>query len=168
MQYDGYNSAFETTCCFSGHIVYSETGVIDTCLSPNELGIYTKQNSRGMMMYPAGENITAVSLFGTDEFKRALPLALTEARSKNIETAQLTDWLMEPKKTELPLMQSAMQMLVISCKPSENFMERVQGIPWYGKSVALITDLNFNKVPNTAGQGFRIINSVKKTVAYTV
>ena len=56
------------------------------------------------MMYPAGENITAVSLFGTDEFKRALPLALTEARSKNIET----DWLMEPKKTELPLMQSAM------------------------------------------------------------
>ena len=98
MQYDGYNSAFETTCCFSGHIVYSETGVIDTCLSPNELGICTKQNSRGMMMYPAGENITAVSLFGTDEFKRALPLALTEARSKNIETAQLTDWLMEPKK----------------------------------------------------------------------
>ena len=102
MQYDGYNSAFETTCCFSGHIVYSETGVIDTCLSPNELGIYTKQNSRGMMMYPAGENITAVSLFGTDEFKRALPLALTEARSKNIETAQLTDWLMEPKKNGTP------------------------------------------------------------------
>ena len=56
-------------------------------------------------------------------------------------------------------MQSAMQMLVISCKPSENFMERVQGIPWYGKSVALITDLNFNKVPNTAGQGFRIITT---------
>ena len=38
-------------------------------------------------------------------------------------------------------------------------MERVQGIPWYGKSVALITDLNFNKVPNTAGQGFRIITT---------
>ena len=103
MQYDGYNSAFETTCCFSGHIAYSETGVIDTCLSPNELGIYTKQNSRGMMMYPAGEHITAVSLFGTDAFKHALPLALTEARSKNRETAQLTDWLMEPKKAELPL-----------------------------------------------------------------
>ena len=59
MQYDGYNSAFETTCCFGGHIAYSETGVIDTCLSPNELGIYTKQNSCGMMMYPAGEDITA-------------------------------------------------------------------------------------------------------------
>ena len=108
MQYDGYNSAFETTCCFSGHIVYSETGVIDTCLSPNELGIYTKQNSRGMMMYPAGENITAVSLFGTDEFKQALPFAFTDMQSKNTKQDGLTDWLMEPKKTELPLMQSAM------------------------------------------------------------
>ena len=102
MQYDGYNSAFETTCCFGGHIAYSETGVIDTCLSPNELGIYTKQNSCGMMMYPAGEAITAVSLFGTDEFKQALPFAFTGMQSQNTEPDGLTDWLMEPKKPELP------------------------------------------------------------------
>lgn len=102
MQYDGYNSAFETTCCFGGHIAYSETGVIDTCLSPNELGIYTKQNSCGMMMYPAGEDITAVSLFGTDEFKQALPFAFAGMQSQNTKPDGLTDWLMEPKKPELP------------------------------------------------------------------
>ena len=102
MNYDGYDSAFETTCCFRGHIAYCETGIIDTCLSPNELGIYTKQKSRGMMMYPSDEEILAVSLFGTGEFKKLLPFCREETKEKTKtetkETDGLVHWLMRPKK----------------------------------------------------------------------
>jgi len=107
MNYDGYDSAFETTCCFRGHIAYCETGIIDTCLSPNELGIYTKQKSRGMMMYPSDEEILAVSLFGTGEFKKLLPFCREETKEKTKtetkETDGLVHWLMRPKKVEIPL-----------------------------------------------------------------
>ncbi len=68
MNYEDYNSRFETTYCLKGHIVYSEAGVVDTSLGKNDMGIYIKPQSRGMMMFPSGEEILAVSLLGHNEF----------------------------------------------------------------------------------------------------
>ncbi len=98
MNYENYNSRFETTYCIKGHIVYSETGVADTSLGHNDMGIYIKPNSRGMMMFPSDEEILAVSLLGQNGFLENLPFR-EEISNSEREVNTVADALLKPHKT---------------------------------------------------------------------
>lgn len=95
--YEDYDSKFETTYCIKGHIAYNETGVIDTSLSQNQIGIYIKQGSRGMMMYPSGEEILAVSLIGQSGYLHRLPFQQESMDIRKKESVGLADALMKPR-----------------------------------------------------------------------
>jgi AraC-like DNA-binding protein len=99
MYYEDLDCMFEATYCFRGHIACTETGVADTCLGQNELGIYIKPHSRGMMMYPSGEEIFAVSLLARNQFYDQLPFREDCARCHNSACRSLADALMKPMKT---------------------------------------------------------------------
>lgn len=103
MRYEDFDCLFEATYCFRGHIAYTETGVIDTCLRQNELGIYMKPHSRGMMMYPSGEEIFAVSLLAKNQFYRQLPFREDCTRSHSSTCFNLADALMDPRKTSVQI-----------------------------------------------------------------
>ncbi len=103
MNYDGYDSKYEATCCLKGRIVYNETGVIDTQLSGNEMGIYMKQCSRGMMMFPSGEELLAVSLLGQNNFLKQLPYKEEIMDCPCGEKLHLVDALMKPRNPGVQL-----------------------------------------------------------------
>lgn len=103
MNYEDYDSRFETTYCLRGHIVYSETEVVDTSLGQNDMGIYIKPQSRGMMMFPSGEEILAVSLLGHNEFLKNLPLHEESMAYSKHETRTLADTLLKPRKTSIQI-----------------------------------------------------------------
>jgi len=99
MYYEDFACMFEATYCFRGHIACTETGVADTCIRQNELGIYIKPHSRGMMMYPSGEEIFAVSLLAKNQFYDQLPFREDCTRCSDSACRSLTDILMNPRKT---------------------------------------------------------------------
>lgn len=103
MNYEGYDSRFETTYCLKGHIVYSETGVVDTSLGQNDMGIYIKPQSRGMMMFPSGEEILAVSLMGQNGFLDSLPFRKESLTCSASEARTIADTLLHPRKTSVHL-----------------------------------------------------------------
>lgn len=103
MNYEDYDSRFETTYCMKGHIVYSETGVVDTSLGQNDMGIYIKPQSRGMMMFPSGEEILAVSLLGHNQFLENLPFREESMTYSKHETRTIADALLKPRKTSIQI-----------------------------------------------------------------
>lgn len=103
MYYEDFDCMFEATYCLRGHIAYTETGVIDTCLRQNELGVYIKPHSRGMMMYPSGEEIFAVSLLARNQFYDQLPFREECAQCHGGVCNGLADALMNPRKTSVQI-----------------------------------------------------------------
>lgn len=103
MHYENYNNQFETTYCLSGHIGYAETGVIETGLKKNEYGVYLKQQSRGMIMYPSGEEICSVAIAASGSLLEILPLYDDCAAAKETRHRNLIHHLMSPQKSDLPL-----------------------------------------------------------------
>lgn len=71
--YDNYVNTCELTCCLSGHIDYSETGVSRANLGKNEVGVYAIPRTRGMMMIPSGERVITVTVSSTPSFYNQLP-----------------------------------------------------------------------------------------------
>ncbi|ADY56117.1 transcriptional regulator, AraC family [Syntrophobotulus glycolicus DSM 8271] len=118
MNYEDYDSKFETTCCLKGRIVYNETGVIDTQLSQNEMGIYIKQSSRGMMMFPSGEEILAVSLLGQNRFWNNLPYKEESVIQPLGEKSHLANVLMRPRTPGVQLYNLFGQLANNSLDPS--------------------------------------------------
>lgn len=103
MNYEGYDSRFETTYCLKGHIVYSETGVVDTSLGQNDMGIYIKPQSRGMMMFPTSEEILAVSLLGHNQFLENLPFREESISYSKHEARTIADALLKPRKASIQI-----------------------------------------------------------------
>lgn len=103
MNYEGYDSRFETTYCLKGHIVYSETGVVDTSLGQNDMGIYIKPQSRGMMMFPSGEEILAVSLMGQNGFLDSLPFREESQCCSKREHLAIANTLLKPRKSSVQI-----------------------------------------------------------------
>lgn len=103
MHYENYNNQFETTYCLSGHIGYAETGVIETGLKKNEYGVYLKQQSRGMIMYPSGEEICSVAIAARGKLLEMLPLYDDCTGAKESRHRNLIHHLMSPQKSDLPL-----------------------------------------------------------------
>lgn len=103
MCYEDLDCMFEATYCFHGHIACTETGVSDTCLRQNELGIYIKPNSRGMMMFPSDEEILAVSLLAKNHFYNHLPFREECTCCCNNTCCNLVNALMSPRKTSVQI-----------------------------------------------------------------
>ncbi len=142
MCYENFDCMFEATYCFSGYISCSETGVIDTCLSRNELGIYIKPNSRGMMMYPSGEEIFAVSILAKNQLYKQLPYK-DDFRRHNSTCHNLTNALMSPKKTSVQIQNLFSQIIEnqIDDQLQPSFLE--------GASKMILSLLWQNNVVNT-------------------
>jgi AraC-like DNA-binding protein len=103
MYYENYNNQFETTYCLDGYIGYAETGIVETGLRKNEYGIYLKQQSRGMIMYPSNEDIYAVSILAKGKLLESLPFYVDCISEKKSCHRNLVHHLMTPRKSDLPL-----------------------------------------------------------------
>lgn len=103
MHYENYDNQFETTYCLNGHIGYAETGIVETGLRKNEYGIYLKQQSRGMIMYPSDEDIYAVSILAKGKILESLPFYRSCISSEESCHRNLVHHLMTPQKSDLPL-----------------------------------------------------------------
>ncbi|SHN58767.1 helix-turn-helix transcriptional regulator [Desulfitobacterium chlororespirans] len=103
MNYENYNNQFETTYCLDGYIGYAETGLMETGLRKNEYGMYLKQQSRGMVMYPSAENICAVSIMAKGNLLTSLPFYFDCISEKKSCHRNLIHHLMTPQKPDLPL-----------------------------------------------------------------
>lgn len=98
MHYEEYDSQVEVSCCLSGSVLYSETGVIDAKLGPSEMGIFAKPYGRGMMTYPPDEDIFIISLEAGGRFLSSLPCSERMADRTDEESSRLADALMKPRR----------------------------------------------------------------------
>lgn len=98
MHYEEYDSQLEISYCLSGSVLYSEAGVIDAKLASNDMGIYVKPRSRGVMMYPSDEDIFLVTLEANGTFFSSLPCSEQIADCTNRESSRLASALMKPKR----------------------------------------------------------------------
>ena len=110
MHYENYDNQFETTYCLNGHIGYAETGIIETGLRKNEYGVYLKQQSRGMIMYPSGEEICSAAIIASGKLLDMLPLYDDCTSAKEANHRNLIHQLMSPHKSDLPLHNMFLQL----------------------------------------------------------
>ena len=97
--YDDYLNTCEANYCFSGHVSYLETGVINASLSKNEMELHVLPHSRGMTMIPSNERVVLVSIISKSTFHSQLPYAEQCSGYKSKEVRDLLNRLIKPKKS---------------------------------------------------------------------
>lgn len=98
--YDDYPNTCEAAYCFSGHISYSETGIVKTNLNKNEFGLYAIPHSRGMTMIPSGEKVSVVSVESKEPFHNRLSYTEKCTQYDDMSVKKLLHQLVQPKKAK--------------------------------------------------------------------
>ena len=96
--YDDYPNTCEATYCFSGHISYSETGVVKASLKKNEMGLYTLPHSRGTTTIPADERVLVVSVESQEPFHSRFPYTEKCAEYDDASAREVLHQLIRPKR----------------------------------------------------------------------
>lgn len=123
--YDDYPNTCEATYCFSGHISYSETGVVKTSLEKNEMGLYALPHSCGTTTIPAGERVFVVSVESKESFHSRFPCTEKNAKYDESSVKELLHQLVKPRKVNVKIHNYFSQIIEndIDCELKDTYLD---------------------------------------------